>query len=76
MLDVLTIDEVARELRCSKAHVSKAISGKLKNVSPLPIVPMGRRKLVRRTALLNWIEDNERAILRSSPACVPVRFWP
>jgi excisionase family DNA binding protein len=67
MLDVLTIDEVARELRCSKAHVSKAISGKIPNVSPLPIVPMGRRKLVRRAALLKWIEDNERAILSPSP---------
>ena len=55
MLDVLTTDEVARELRCSKAHVSKAIAGKLPNVTPLPVVPMGRRKLVRRAALLRWI---------------------
>jgi hypothetical protein len=28
---------------------------------------MGRRKLVRRAALLKWIEENERAILSSSP---------
>ena len=67
MLDVLTTDEVARELRCSKAHVSKAISGKLPNVTPLPVVSMGRRKLVRRAALVKWIEDNERAILFPSP---------
>ncbi|PYT29768.1 MAG: hypothetical protein DMG57_10535 [Acidobacteria bacterium] len=67
MLDVLTTDEVARELRCSKAHVSKAISGKLSNVTPLPVVSMGRRKLVRRAALLKWIEANERAILSASP---------
>jgi excisionase family DNA binding protein len=67
MLDVLTTDEVARELRCSKAHVSKAIADKLPNVTPLPVVPMGRRKLVRRAALLKWIEENERGILSPSP---------
>ncbi len=66
MMDVLTTDEVARELRCSKAHVSKAIAGKLPNVTPLPVVPMGRRKLVRRAALLRWIEENERGILSPS----------
>jgi hypothetical protein len=66
-LDILTAAEVAHELRCSKAHVSKAIAGKLPSVTPLPAVPMGRRKLVRRTALLKWIEENERAILSSSP---------
>jgi excisionase family DNA binding protein len=67
MLDVLTTDEVARELRCSKAHVSKAIAGKLPNVIPLTVVPMGRRKLVRRAALLKWIEENERSVLSPSP---------
>jgi len=71
MLDILTTDEVARELRCSKAHVSKAIAGKLPNVTPLPVVAMGRRKLVRRTALLKWIEDNEHGILSSSPRTTP-----
>ena len=60
MLDLLTTDEVARELRCSKAHVSKAIAGKLPNVTPLPVISMGRRKLVRRSALFKWIEENER----------------
>ena len=67
MLDILTAEEVARELRCSKAHVSKAIAGKLLNVTPLPVIPMGRRKLVRRTALLKWIAENERGMLAPSP---------
>jgi excisionase family DNA binding protein len=66
MLDILTTDEVAKELRCSKTHVSKAIAGKLPNVTPLPAVAMGRRKLVRRTALLKWIEENERGILSAN----------
>ena len=67
MLDILTAADVARELRCSKAHVSKAIAGKLPNVTPLPAVSLGRRKLVRRAALVRWIEENERAMLAESP---------
>jgi excisionase family DNA binding protein len=65
--ELLTVVEVAAELRCSKAHVSKAIAGKLPHVTPLPAIPMGRRKLVRRAALLKWIEENERAMLSESP---------
>ena len=68
--ELLTIGEVAGELRCSKAHVCNAISGRLKNVSPLPAIAMGRRKLVRRSALDRWLRANEGesegAILHSS----------
>lgn len=68
--ELLTIAEVAVELRCSKAHVCNAISGRLKNVSPLPAISMGRRKLVRRSALDTWLRSNEGgpddAILHSS----------
>ena len=66
-LDILTTAEVARELRCSKAHVSKAIAGKLPHVTPLPAVCLGRRRLVRRASLHKWIEENEHGILSSSP---------
>jgi hypothetical protein len=66
--DILTIADVAAELRCSKAHVLNAVNGKLKNVSPLPSISLGRRKLVRRAALAEWLRANERegdAILRT-----------
>ena len=33
--DILTAAEVARELRCFKAHVSKAIAGKLRPAAPI-----------------------------------------
>jgi len=56
---LLTLNEVARELRCSKAHVSKATEGRVRHTSPLPTVRLGRRKLVRREALEAWIEENE-----------------
>jgi excisionase family DNA binding protein len=58
--EILTIKEVAEELRCSKAHVYKAIHGQVEGVEPLPSIPMGRRRLVRRSALESWKRQNER----------------
>jgi excisionase family DNA binding protein len=58
--EVLTVSEVATELRCSKAHVHNAINAKLAGVSPLPAIHMGRRKLVRRSALERWKRLNEK----------------
>lgn len=57
--EILTVTETANELRCSKAHVCKAINGLLRGVSPLPAITMGRRKLVRRSSLEKWKRDNE-----------------
>lgn len=59
MREVLTIPEVARHLRCSKAHVYNAINGKVEGVTPLPAIRMGRRKLVRRSSLEAWKRANE-----------------
>ena len=61
--EILTVAEVAAELRCSKAHVHHAINGKLAGVTPLPAISMGRRKLVRRSALERWKRANERSAL-------------
>ncbi len=57
--EILTAAEVAIELRCSKAHVYHAMAGKIEGVSSLPAISMGRRKLVRRSALEQWKERNE-----------------
>jgi excisionase family DNA binding protein len=75
---VLTIPEVAAELRCSKAHVYNVINGKVRGVSSLPAIVMGRRKLVRRSTLDRWKYANERdehgnAILAPSPRVDAVR---
>ena len=61
---ILTVAEVALELRCSKAHVYNVIAGKVDGVRALPAISMGRRKLVRRTALEQWIETSETAAQR------------
>ena len=65
---LLTLTEVARELRCSKAHVSNLIARKVRHATALPVVQLGRRKLVRREALDAWIEANERSRRDTLPA--------
>lgn len=73
---ILTISEVAQDLRCSKAHVYKVIRGELPGVSPLPAICMGRRKLIRRTTLEHWKAANEQsahdAMLIASPKITAV----
>ena len=60
--DILTVAEAALELRCSKAHLCKVINGKVANVTPLPVIAVGGRKLIRRATLQSWIAANERAL--------------
>jgi excisionase family DNA binding protein len=57
---VLTIEDVARELRCSKAHVRHAMRGRVAGVARLTHVTMGRRRLIRREWLDEWLEVNRR----------------
>ena len=60
--EILTTTEVARELRCSKAHVHNLINGKVHNSLPLPTIALGRRRLVRRATLAEWLRANERTL--------------
>ncbi|MGI9071800.1 MAG: helix-turn-helix domain-containing protein [Bryobacteraceae bacterium] len=57
--DILTIEEVAKALRCSKAHVQNALGGRLRGLPRLMHLPMGRRKVVRREWLQQWVEANK-----------------
>ena len=56
IFDLLTMAEVAKLLHCSKAHVCNAVAGKVRGCAPIPAVSLGRRKLVRRESLRQWIE--------------------
>jgi len=58
--EVLTVRDVALELRCSMAHVQRVINGRVKNVSKLPAIRMGRRMLVMRDTLEDWKRCNEK----------------
>jgi excisionase family DNA binding protein len=56
---LLTVMEVARELRCSKAHVHHLIAGTVRGVRPLPSLWLGRRRLILRQTLHAWMQANE-----------------
>jgi excisionase family DNA binding protein len=58
--ELLTLAAVAKLLHCSRAHVSNVIAGRVHDCPPIPAVRLGRRKLVRREALVEWIAENER----------------
>ena len=57
--DVLTVADVAKVLRCSRAHVCKIINGQVKGTAPIPAIAVGRRKIVRRESLLHWMSQSE-----------------
>lgn len=71
--DLLTLADVARYLHCSKAHVCNAVAGRLPGCPPIPVVSLGRRKLVRRETLVSWIERNELAASNANLPSSPVR---
>lgn len=57
--EILTIKEVAQILRCSKAHVVNALHGTVTDVPRLTHVSVGRRKIVRKEWLNQWLETNK-----------------
>jgi Helix-turn-helix domain len=57
---ILTVIEVAAELRCSKAHVHHLITGKVPGVRPLPSLWLGRRRLILRASFEVWLRDSEK----------------
>ena len=64
--EVLTLREVAQVLRCSKAHVCNIVNGQIAGTRQLPAITLGRRKLVRRPTLLNWLAESEQGARMSS----------
>ena len=56
---MLTLGEVAKVLRCSKAQTCNLTNGKVRGVPTLPSVRLGKRKIVRQQALVAWMEDRE-----------------
>ena len=57
--EVLTTREGAQLLRCSKAHFCNLLNGVVPGVPRLPYLRLGRRRLVRKAALVQWIEQVE-----------------
>lgn len=55
---ILTINEVAEVLRCSKGHVLKALAGRIAGVPQLAHVRLGRRKLVPKEWFDEWLAES------------------
>ena len=55
--DILNVAEVAEILRCSRNHVSNVLNGRVPGVPVMPHFTMGRRKLVRREWLIEWLQS-------------------
>ena len=55
---VLTMQEVAQDLRCSKSQVSRLLNGEVKGVTRLPHIALGRRRVVLQSVLEAWKRRN------------------
>ncbi|MDQ2843682.1 MAG: helix-turn-helix domain-containing protein [Acidobacteriota bacterium] len=58
---VLNLAEAAALVRCSRAHLSNVINGKVRGIPRLPAVRIGRRVLFRRESLEVWLQQVESA---------------
>ena len=57
--EIFDVQKAAEYLSCSKSHLSNILNGKVANVPPIPHVPAGRKKLIRRAAIDEWIKAQE-----------------
>jgi hypothetical protein len=71
--DLLTLADAAQLLHCSKAHVCKAVAGRIHGCAPIPCVSLGRRRLIRRESLWRWLEANEGVVNGGKLTTLPVR---
>jgi hypothetical protein len=68
--EVLTTREGAAFLRCSKAHFCHLLNGVVAGVPRLPYLQLGRRRLVRKVVLIEWIKQVEgRSRLTEKETC-------
>ena len=58
---ILSLKEAAAYLQVSKAHLSNLINGKVPGVPSVRFCRMGRRILIRREWIDEWIETTARA---------------
>jgi excisionase family DNA binding protein len=61
---VLTLAQAARYLQVSKAHLSNVINGKVPGVEHLRFFRMGRRILIKREWIDQWLEVENREVLQ------------
>ena len=55
MTNLLTLNETARELRCSRSHLHRIIGGRFPELPPFPTIRLGHRLYIRREAIGEWL---------------------
>jgi len=53
---LMSLNEAAAYLHVSKAHLSNVLNGKVRGVTPVPSIRLGRRVLIRREWIDQWLE--------------------
>jgi predicted DNA-binding transcriptional regulator AlpA len=61
---ILTAREVAADLRCSKSQVYRLMSGDVNGLTMLPHLALGRKKVIPRSALEVWKQQNISGMIR------------
>jgi excisionase family DNA binding protein len=57
--EILDIKAAAEYLGVSRSHLSHLLAGRVAGVPAIPHVRAGRRALIRRTVIDQWIQDQE-----------------
>src|SRR5215472_10607654 len=65
---VLNLAEAATLVRCSRAHLSNIVNGKVGGIPRLPTLRIGRRVLFRRESLELWLQQVEATSLTRKPS--------
>jgi hypothetical protein len=58
-MQILTLREAARELKCSRAQLYNILGGRVAGLPPLPVFHVGRRTLIRSSMLHAWVQTLE-----------------
>jgi len=61
---VMSLNQAAAYLQVSKAHLSNVINGKVPGVKPVRFFRLGRRVLIKREWIDEWLEVAAREALR------------
>lgn len=61
---VMTLKQAAAYLQISKAHLSNVINGKVPEVQPLRFFRVGRRILIKREWVDEWMESADLEAIR------------
>ena len=63
---VLSLKQAADYLQVSKAHLSNVINGKISGVPPVRSFRVGRRVLIKREWIDEWLETANHEVARSA----------